>query len=185
MKKYILFGIIVLLLLCTLSILIYNYLVSLFPLTYGDYIVYNGYKYYPADDSVSGHPTVDPDVKLQVRLYKNDGTRVGVFQRFYGVVAKIYKCVDVFTAPVVKSLSAAVFCKGSRIVKDGGLAVLAYGIGIEIVVENNAVNRIIFCDFRNTLCYVFTDFGISRIKIELSVAVRDHPIGIFAGGVVF
>ena len=95
MKKYILFGIIVLLLLCTLSILIYNYLVSLFPLTYGDYIVYNGYKYYPADDSVSGHPTVDPDVKLQVRLYKNDGTRVGVFRRFYAYEAS-YDEKDIF-----------------------------------------------------------------------------------------
>ena len=84
---------IVLVIVFTVFMLLRHYLIYLTPDLFCDYIEYNGVKYYPANDySIKDEfdiPTHvyssldDGDFKLKVRLYKNNGMRVGTLLNFY------------------------------------------------------------------------------------------------------
>ena len=106
---------------------------------------------------------------------------IGAFGRIEAVANK---GVYVFSAPVVLFCSRAVFFVGRAIVKVGCFAVFGDGIWVKIVVENDAVNGVIFNYFRNSARYIFTHLGIARVKIELAVGIGNSPSGVFAGGVV-
>ncbi len=90
MKKII----IILLVLLTVFMLFRYALIDLFPSWFSDYIEYNDIKYYPANDHSiveefdipQGHvysSLDESDFTVKVKLYKNNGLRVGIFKSFY------------------------------------------------------------------------------------------------------